>query len=1103
MMRKHFFSLLVLLLFAAFSVPAMAQNEGAARGNLGGIVLDTTNAVVPGAQVTITGPVGSWSQKTAESGTFFFSTLIPGSYAVKVEKQGFKVAEVPSVEVLINKTSSVRVILEPGEVTQSVVVTGSAMTVDTSSAAVNANLADTFYKSIPIQRGVASLFYLSPGVVSGLRTGNSNPSISGGSGLENLYVADGVSITQSGYGGLGVWTTAYGALGSGINLSFVKEVQVKTAGFEPQYGRSTGGVIQIVTKSGSDKFHGALAGYFNTTAMQTPFANADDPQFNVSNLVGRHLNDARYEADAELGGYVPLGSLRNHLFFFGTFNPSWLYEHWAPALGSGLFGIYNGNAERRTLTKDYAAKLTFKINDSNTLESSVFGDPNSTNAAPFRTLNSDNASANSQWNYGTRNFVARYNGTITPTWQLNGAFTYNWNHFTETPALDIYGITDDTQLGAGQRGAFNAQGIGFVENYEATSKSFNIDTSKIYSFGGQHTFQIGYLYDNPTYNDITTRSGPRFVIPTTNASGQPYLTASQAADIPAGSTTNATFALLLAPSSCTLCPLDAIPQADGSTVDERVLLRQTRGTFSSGISHNTGVYHTAYINDSWAMGRHATLNLGLRWEQQRVNGVLAGANFHNMWEPRISFIVDPKGDRKTKLYASFARLAFVLPLDIAIRSLSSEADYLNARFAPVSDSTGHVVLNQFNTVEVQPDAAHLLNKADGGVTNNVSVSAQSGGEPFVPSTKMEYNDEFVVGAEHEFRGGVFVSVRYIDRRLKRIIEDFSGISVEAGLAGLSQTYVIGNPSGSTDFVVNPNEITFGLGTTLPANTPLPAACVDKNGNATPFSLLNVTNTFGQVQGSVCFPSVNLNPWTDSSGNLLPNALFGGEVGSDGQPDGFVNPSRIYQAVEIEVNKAFSHNWAIYANWRIARLMGNYEGAFRNDNGQADPGISSLFDLTPGKLGLLGTQQDPGILNTDRKHVINVYTTYVLDRSFAKGLELGSGLRIQSGVPLTTLAAQEYYVNSGEVPLFGRGDLGRTPVTGTVDAHIMYPWKISERMTLKFGFDAFNIGNTKRETLENQNVDLQFGVTPNLNFMKPVGTFFVAPFESRGTIRLEF
>jgi hypothetical protein len=232
----------------------------------------------------------------------------------------------------------------------------------------------------------------------------------------------------------------------------------------------------------------------------------------------------------------------------------------------------------------------------------------------------------------------------------------------------------------------------------------------------------------------------------------------------------------------------------------------------------------------------------------------------------------------------------------------------------------------------------------------------------------------------------------------------------------------------------------------------------------------------------------------------PNALFGGEATPDGNPDGYLNPKREYQAIEIEINKAFSHNWSLISNWRISRLRGNFEGAFRNDNGQNDPGISSLFDFTPGALNMLGGQLAVGPLNADRLHVVNIYPTYIFDKSWLKGLVVTPGVKISSGVPLTTLYAQEAYGNNGEVPVNGRGDLGRSPVIGTVDIHVDYPWRISETKSFHFSIDMLNIANTKRPFLVNQFRDLDFGVV-NADFGKPgagqasgVQQYLVAGFE---------
>src|SRR5216684_2144214 len=350
-MKNKWLVISLLLVFCGVrSFSAMAQDPGAARGNLSGLVYDTTKALVPGAQVTITGPIGSLTQTTTEEGSFLFSALIPGNYSIKVQKTGFKVANIKTAEVLINKTTSIEVILETGQISEIVEVSAATVTVDTSASSVNSDFSDSFFSKIPLGRGVSSLFYLAPGVTSGLGTGEQNPSISGSTGLENLYVADGVSINDPAFGGIGVWSRIYGPLGTGINLSFVKEVQIKTGGFEPQYGHVSGGIIQLVTKSGSTEFHGTVGTYVNARMMQTDYANADDPQFGVTNLVGRRLNEANYEGDFELGGYVPLHGLRNRLFFFGTFNPSWNHAYFAPAAAnavtgapaSGLFTIYKG-----------------------------------------------------------------------------------------------------------------------------------------------------------------------------------------------------------------------------------------------------------------------------------------------------------------------------------------------------------------------------------------------------------------------------------------------------------------------------------------------------------------------------------------------------------------------------------------------------------------------------------------------------------------------------------------------------------------------------------------------------------------------------------------
>src|ERR1700732_2659493 len=148
-MRKWSLSGLFIALCLACCWPSMAQDQGSARGNLGGVVYDSSKSVVPDAEVTITGPIGNQTQITNDQGTFLFSTLIPGSYAVKVHKTGFKAASFQSTEVLINKPTSIEVVLETGDVSEVVEVNAASVTVDISSSSIGADIADTFFHNIP------------------------------------------------------------------------------------------------------------------------------------------------------------------------------------------------------------------------------------------------------------------------------------------------------------------------------------------------------------------------------------------------------------------------------------------------------------------------------------------------------------------------------------------------------------------------------------------------------------------------------------------------------------------------------------------------------------------------------------------------------------------------------------------------------------------------------------------------------------------------------------------------------------------------------------------------------------------------------------------
>ena len=474
--------------------------------------------------------------------------------------------------------------------------------------------------------------------------------------------------------------------------------------------------------------------------------------------------------------------------------------------------------------------------------------------------------------------------------------------------------------------------------------------------------------------------------------------------------------------------------------------------------------------------------------------------FTDQWAPRLGVTVDPFGKGKTKIWYNFGRFFEYLPLDAAERSLSQELDFTGFRFAPdfTTDAAGvrHVTLNSLGSVTPVVDAAHLLTGAagSGNVPGAGTVSA-SDLSAITAGTKLGFSQEHIIGFEQQLPGNFVLSVRYQDRRIKRIIEDAAVLSPEAANAGIAQTYFIGNVGSRLDAATNLQPFRYAVGAAVPTG------CAQSTLGVADFGT-EVFDANGNSLGNVCF----------GAHGIVNGASFNSP---DGTPDGFIDPVRIYRAVEVELNKRFSNGWQVLSNMRFARLKGNYEGHLRNDNGQTDPGISSLFDFTAGDFNLLGDQFAVGPLNTDRRFISNLYASYTFgkDRSgfgsrTLKRLNLGAGLHLESGLPISEFLPHPVYLNAGEIPVGGRGKLGRTPFFTKLDLHADYPWQISERAKLSFIADFFNVTNSRQVLLPDQFRQLDLGAN-NPDFLQPqinlttLSQGFRLPFSMRMGMRFEF
>ncbi|MCL2659368.1 MAG: TonB-dependent receptor, partial [Acidobacteriaceae bacterium] len=560
-----FLTLTIFLLLVSFSLPA--QQQGSITGGLNGVITDSTGAVLPGATVTLVGPQGTRTLTTDGLGRFSTAGLTPGYYDVTVEKTGFKKVIANHNLVVVNNFSALNLSMQPGNVSETVEVRATAISIDTQSTAITHNLTDTFYNSVPMPRNVSAIFYAAPSVIVGqvagtpgqIGPGSANPSIGGASGLDNLYVVDGVTITDQAFGSIGTYNRYHGSLGTGINLAFIKEVSVKTTAFEPEYGKATGGIVQIVTKSGGTSYHGAVAAYFGPGSWyasryqfyQFGFLQATPPST---------LSSPQYDAAIEFGGYVP--GMKNQLFFFGAFNPALRRDVMQANPNAPPPSVALGALNYSTTTLSWAGKLTYTFGLQSTFEVSAFGDPSRHNAQPFATgINGISSyfpeTTASSWTFGSRNEVARVTTAITPRWTADASYANNYNHFDEIPASNGYGITDASGNSLPSPAASITQGLGAYEPSKNNTWSIAVNTTRIFTFLGQHTVSVGYAYDHTNFLDLPSRSGALFVIP--NANEQGTLLTSLFSNIPArsaGALTNAQFRIAATNTDPTLTLTD-------------------------------------------------------------------------------------------------------------------------------------------------------------------------------------------------------------------------------------------------------------------------------------------------------------------------------------------------------------------------------------------------------------------------------------------------------------------------------------------------------------------------------------------------------------------
>src|SRR5438309_889405 len=250
-MRLRTFSVLLSVLI--FAAPAAAQEQ---RGSIEGIVKDTSGAVLPGVTVEARSAAGAvLTTVTDGTGTYRFPSVLPGMYEVSASLASFKPERVADVPVALGQVKTVDFTLRLAGVTEQVNVIGESPLVDVKQSTRATNIRSEQVELLPHNRDFTSLVIQAPGANIEAKSSGTNyvgVMIDGASAAENRYIVDGMETTD----------IVHGQSGKNVLADFIEEVQVKSSGYPAEYGGSTGGVINVITKSGTNKFSGNVLGYW-------------------------------------------------------------------------------------------------------------------------------------------------------------------------------------------------------------------------------------------------------------------------------------------------------------------------------------------------------------------------------------------------------------------------------------------------------------------------------------------------------------------------------------------------------------------------------------------------------------------------------------------------------------------------------------------------------------------------------------------------------------------------------------------------------------------------------------------------------------------------
>jgi len=1039
-MKKNLklFTLAVFALVSLFCVTAsMAQSS--TTGTVEGVISDPNGAVVPNATVTLSGPnlIRPLTTTSDSNGAYRFLQVPPGRYTLETgATSGFGAYKQENIEVNLTKSTSVNVSVRASGAVGTVDVVATPE-IDQTTNVSGTNVSTEFFSNIPTSRTVQGLYTIAPTVArSGLRDASGrdrDPSVAGSSGPENSYILDGVTTTDP----------AFGGGGSNLPFEFVQEVQVKTGAYGADQGLSTGGVFNVITKAGGNEFHGDVFAYVankHLVANTKNFAQTGSSPNGYSEI----------DAGVDVGGPI----IKNRLTFFAAFNPQYRTNYFVTQ-------TFRTPVQSKVTTPFYSGKLSWIINNANSFTFSTFGDFTKQKGHLFggSGFGSDENAFQGVQETGGTNYAFRLNSNIKQNWigefsfgihrQRNniipaspldhGLVTDNFavltaggTVVTPTHTTDLAGTTPTTTPTPGTNTGFIdfvyspggslqrnfVRGDGFGL-YQDQSRNRWEAAARLQNIWDQHTIKYGFEFYRNKYDINQLSSGPNAVFANPLLVGANNGTDLANRSVTGYRTTN-NWLVCTTRGTAIVCPVTQ--SASGASAGAGILSGLT--TLPAGItSIQIGPITTAEALNNPFLVRNTT----------RVRD--------------FELVAKTNTDVESWYVQDDYKVAKNFQLNIGVRWDFQQANGNEGAYLKLN--------NWFDNL--QPRLGFTWDPTGKG------------------KSKVYFN--FARFVETPLPLDINVRAGSNDTQTdKNFNVNLINAPTSATVATGFGTRNLGAEATPIDSGLKPqtvNEWTAGFEYQLKNNLT--------------FSFRGIYRAQGSVIEDGSFDDGD-HYFLFNPGEPLAPGSAGGATGNteykacaDPTIGCFGRARRFYRAIEFTLNRRFSNNVSFNASYVYSSLIGNYEGLFRNDNGQSDPNITSLFDL----VSLLANTY--GRLPNDRPHQLKFNGSYQTPFK----LVVSGNFYAQSGIPFNALIPHPVYGNN-EGFLNPRGttiipDSGfnggvtsaigktRTPFTWNVDLGVYYPVKLSESMQLRFTADWFNVTNTQRAVTLDQTFTINSGV----------------------------